>query len=154
MMNSIPEGVFYAVFGFNFCSLLYLFVNYRNRPLNIDKICLSYPLLCLPPHSPHVEALLTISFIETQRDIIANNQQYNNRFNYAVSFHFPILSIQCCHSHVSEQLHQDLKVHPAYIPPAQPLRAVPTRSQLLLSLPLHFAGSKTIPDFFWGKASS
>ena len=87
MMNSIP-GVFYAVFGFNFCSLLYLFVNYRNRPLSIDKICLSYPLLCLPPHSPHVEALLTISFIETQRDIIANNQQYNNRFNYAVSFHF------------------------------------------------------------------
>ena len=24
-------------------------------------------------------------FTETQRDIIANNQQYNNRFNYAVS---------------------------------------------------------------------
>ena len=39
-------------------------------------------------HSRHVEAHLTISFIETQRDIIANNQQYNNRFNYAVSFHF------------------------------------------------------------------
>ena len=28
---------------------------------------------------------LTGMFTETQRDIIANNQQYNNRFNYAVS---------------------------------------------------------------------
>ena len=27
-------------------------------------------------------------FTETQRDIIANNQQYNNRFNYAVSVHY------------------------------------------------------------------
>ena len=36
-------------------------------------------------HPRHVGAHLTISFIETQRDIIANNQQYNNRFNYAVS---------------------------------------------------------------------
>ena len=28
---------------------------------------------------------LMIFIVETQRDIIANNQQYNNRFNYAVS---------------------------------------------------------------------
>ena len=31
-------------------------------------------------------------FTETQRDIIANNQQYNNRFNYAVSR----ITFMCC----------------------------------------------------------
>ena len=35
---------------------------------------------------------LTEMFTETQRDIIANNQQYNNRFNYAVS----IITFMCC----------------------------------------------------------
>ena len=36
------------------------------------------------PQSMTKETLIEM-FTETQRDIIANNQQYNNRFNYAVS---------------------------------------------------------------------
>ena len=83
---------------------------------------LSYQLKCLldPRHSG---AHLTISFIETQRDIIANNQQYNNRFNYAVSLPLMLVFnyLQNLMLHFSEQLHQDFKVHPAYIPPPQPL---------------------------------
>ena len=36
-------------------------------------------------------------FVETQRDIIANNQQYNNRFNYAVSIELEVfISHQTC----------------------------------------------------------
>ena len=74
-------------------------------------------------HPRHVGAHLTISFIETQRDIIANNQQYNNRFNYAVSLPLMLVFnyLQNLMLHFSEQLHQDFKVHPAYIPPPQPL---------------------------------
>ena len=84
---------------------------------------LSYQLKCLldPRHSG---AHLTISFIETQRDIIANNQQYNNRFNYAVSSSFSLMScflVDICDLCFPEQLHQDFKVHPAYIPASQPL---------------------------------
>ena len=36
-------------------------------------------------------------FTETQRDIIANNQQYNNRFNYAVS----TITFMCCQNTIA-----------------------------------------------------
>ena len=103
---------------------------------------LSYQLKCLldPRHSG---AHLTISFIETQRDIIANNQQYNNRFNYAVSSSFSLMScflVDICDLSFPEQLHQDFKVHPAYIPASQPLWTIPKSGKLLLLMPLHLAG--------------
>ena len=39
-----------------------------------------------------------------------------------------------------EQLHQDFKVHPAYIPASQPLWTIPKSGQFLLLMPLHLAG--------------
>ena len=98
-----------------FCTAIKM--NYPRSSLGV-LIKFTFPIHSCA-HSRHVEAHLTISFIETQRDIIANNQQYNNRFNYAVSFQFIVFS-NIVTFFVSEQFHQDVKVHPAYIPPPQP----------------------------------
>ena len=94
---------------------------------------------------------------ETQRDIIANNQQYNNRFNYAVSVyvcHTHVLSKHRGHGQVTalinislllEQLHQDLQVHPTYLHSTQPVRAVPEGSQLLLCMSAYITGNSSLP---------
>ena len=80
--------------------LWFSIVSHCQTFLHTSRISLSQPLF----HTIWQNMTLKAMFTETQRDIIANNQQYNNRFNYAVSFHFGqdsnsfrLEDIRCCH---------------------------------------------------------
>ena len=68
--------------------LWFSIVSHCQTFLHTSRISLSQPLF----HTIWQNMTLTAMFTETQRDIIANNQQYNNRFNYAVSR----ITFMCC----------------------------------------------------------
>lgn len=101
---------------------------------------------------------------EEERRVRANDREYNEKFQYAVSEspglysslrvakyglkHFPslkqfILTFSCIPSDHPEQLHHDIEVQHHHLPARQSVWAVPGSSQHLLPFPAHTAGEET-----------